>query len=73
MRFKDSMHDGDVLAWNVINGDIADFIPSVRGVDEEEEVPTVKCWLHRAAEWGSRGQTHQHSWAEGVEIRGQRT
>jgi hypothetical protein len=43
---------GDVLALNVVDDDIADFIPNVWGrVDKEEEVPTVKCLLHRAAEW----------------------
>jgi hypothetical protein len=67
MRFKHSMYDGDVLAWNVVDGDIADFIPSVRGVDKKEEVPAVKRWFHRAAEWGSQGQTYQYKRAEGVE------
>jgi hypothetical protein len=38
-------------------------------VDKEEEVPAVKCWLHRVAEWGSQGQTHQHTRTKGLEIR----
>jgi hypothetical protein len=73
MRFKYSMHDGDVLARNVVDGDITDFIPSVRGVDEEEEVPTIKCWLHRAAEWGSQGPPHQHRKGGRVRDKRQRT
>jgi hypothetical protein len=49
MRFKHSMHDGDVLAWDLVDGDITDFIPTVPRVDKEEEVPAVKCWLHGTA------------------------
>jgi hypothetical protein len=49
MRFKHSMHDGDVLARDLVDGDITNFIPSAWRVDKEEEVPSVKCWFHGAA------------------------
>jgi len=44
------MHDGDVLARDLVDGDITGFKPSVWRVDEEEEVPSVKCGFHGAAE-----------------------
>jgi hypothetical protein len=51
MGFKHSMYDGDILARDLVDGDITNFVPGVRRVDEEKEVPAVKCRFHRAAVW----------------------
>ena len=43
---EDSVHDGNVLSWDLVDSDVANFIPHVWRVDKEKDVPAMKCWFH---------------------------
>jgi hypothetical protein len=43
---EDSVHNGNVLSWDLVDRDIANFIPHVWRVDKEKDVPAIKCRLH---------------------------
>ena len=43
---EDSVHNGYVLSWDLVDCDVANFIPHVWRVDKEEDVPAIKRWLH---------------------------
>jgi len=48
---EDSVDDRNVLSRDLVDRDVANFVPRVWRIDEEKEVPAVKCGLHRAAIW----------------------
>jgi len=48
---ENSVHDGNVLSGDLVDRDVANFVPRVWRIDKEKEVPAVKCGLHRAAIW----------------------
>lgn len=50
--FEDSVHNGDVLSWDLVDRDVAIFVPRVCWVDEEKDVPTMERWLHRTTKMG---------------------
>lgn len=54
MCFEDSVHDGDVLSWDFVNRDVANFVSRVWRIGEEKDVSAVKRWLHRATGRGLR-------------------
>jgi hypothetical protein len=54
MCLQNSVYDGDVLSRNLVYSDVTDFIARIVWVDEEEEIPAVECWFHRAARRGQR-------------------
>ena len=45
---EDSVHNGNVLSWDLVDCDVADFIPLVLRVDEEKDVPAMERRFHRA-------------------------
>lgn len=51
------MYDGDVLSWDFVDRDVANFVSRVWRVDEEKDVPTVKRRLHRATGDGLKCNT----------------
>jgi hypothetical protein len=46
---ENSVHDGDFLSRDLVDGDVADLVARVRWVDEKKEVPAVESWFHGAA------------------------
>ena len=51
VRLKNSVHDGNILSGDLVNCDVANFVPCIWRINEEKEVPAVKCGLHRATIW----------------------
>lgn len=45
------MYDGNVLSGDLVDRDVTNFVPRVWRIDEEKEVPAVKCGFHRATTW----------------------
>ena len=45
---ENSVHDGDVLSRDLVDGDVAELVARVRWVDEKKEVPAVERWFHGA-------------------------
>jgi hypothetical protein len=43
---EDSVHNGNVLSWDLVDRDVANLIPLVWRVDKEKDVPAMKRWLH---------------------------
>ena len=64
MRLENSVHDGNVLSGDLVDRDVANFVPRIWRIDEEEEVPAVKCGLHGATMW-SEAQSHL-AWGGGT-------
>ena len=48
------MHDWYLRSRNLVHRDIADAVPLLRGVREEEQISTVERGFHRSAEQGPR-------------------
>jgi hypothetical protein len=61
VRLENSVHDGDVLSRNLVDGDVADLVARIWGVDKEEDIPAVKCWLHGATYVISMRSAQKHS------------
>lgn len=46
VRLKDSVHNGNVLSWDLVNCDVTNFIPHIWRVDKEKDIPAIKRRLH---------------------------
>lgn len=57
VRLENSVDDGNVLSGDLVDRDVANLVPRVWRIDEEKEVPAVKCGLHGATMW-SEAQSH---------------
>ena len=55
MRLGHPMYNGNISSRDFVHGDIADIVPLLRRVGEEEQVSTVECGFHRSADKVRRG------------------
>lgn len=46
VRLEDSVHNGNVLSWDLVDCNVANFIPHIWRVDKEKDVPAIKRRLH---------------------------
>ena len=55
--FEYSVNNGDILSWDFVDRDVANFVSRVWRVDKKKDVPTMKRWLHRATRDGLKCNT----------------
>jgi hypothetical protein len=55
MSLRHSMHNRNVSSRDLVDGDITDVVPLLRGVSEEEQVSAVERGFHRSADEVRRG------------------